>query len=192
MEVQMTDTVIDTEEVEEAEKARVIQVEAALEAQGLPTSEPVPEDYFGFEEIHRVALPDGISWVEHKTLNEGQRRKFLNDTNRGVRIKKASGDAEMNFAPGTEKAALLGVAIVNWNLYRKGATVSFTKNELDKFLQMAPPRIVDIIHKDIVKKNSWLMTEMSVEDIDKEIESLHELRAVKVAEEEGKDVSSGT
>lgn len=188
----MTDTAIDVEEAEAAEEARVIQVEAALVEQGLPTSEPVPEDYFGFEEIHRVMLPDGISWVEHKTLNEGQRRKFLNATNRGVRIKKGSGDAEMNFAPGTEKAALLNTAIVNWQMYRKGATVSFTPREKDNFLEQAPPRIIDIIHKDIVKKNSWLMTEMSIEDIDKEIESLQELRQVKVDEEEGKDVSSAT
>lgn len=188
----MTDTVVDVEEAEAAEEARVIQVEAALVEQGLPTSEPIPEDYFGFDEYHRVTLPDKISWVEHKTLNEGQRRAFLNATNRGVRIKKASGDAEMQFAPGTEKQALLKVAIVNWNLTRKGVTVSFNSSELGKFLDNANPKIIDIIHKEIVKVNSWLLTEMSIEDIDREIESLQELRAVKVAEEEGKDVSSGT
>lgn len=186
----MTDTVADERAAEDRETARVASIEAGMVKAGIPIDEPSPVDYFAFDQTLRVLLPDGVSWVEHKVLNEGQRRKYLNETNRNVRFKKATGDAEMNLAPGTEKAALLEVALINWNLIKDGISTPFRIDTLRNFLNVANPKIIDIIHKEIVKANSWLMAEMSLEDIDREIAALQEMRVTKVAEEEGKDVSS--
>lgn len=149
-------------------------------------SESIQVDYFGFEERHRCYLPDGTSFIEHKTLTEGDRRKYLNKTNRDVRVAKGSGDAIIKMAPGDERAELLKAAITGWNLVRNGEPVGFNVPNLEKFLAAANPRIVDLIEKDIRKHNPWLLAEMTIEDIDREIANLTELRETVEREQEGK------
>jgi hypothetical protein len=162
------------------------------EVKELPTNPAPPvdvaqDDYFGFAETHRVQLPDGKSYIEHATLNEGARRKYLNATNRDVRIERGKGDAHINMAPGDERRSLLETAITGWNLVRDGKPVPFDKGNLQKFLDTANPKIIDIIEKDVRLKNPWLLNEMTVEDIDREIEALQEMRATVERESEGKD-----
>lgn len=168
------------------------QVEAAMEAAGVSSTISAQQDYFGFEEIHTVYLPDGVSYVQHQTLNEGARRKYLNAVNRDVRVSKATGDAILSMKSGEENHALLDAAIIGWNLTRGGQPVPFSKGSpgstLAQFLNTTNPRIVDIILKDVRKKNPWLMAELSVEEIDKEIEALQEMREERIKEEEGKSV----
>lgn len=175
----------DNDEVAQAE-ARAAAIEANMIAEGLPTREPIAVDYFGFDETHRVMLPDGVSWIDHKVLTEGARRKYLNKVNRDVRIQKASGDAIMRIATGDEKAALLSSAICGWNLSRGGQPVPFNDRNLSEFLDKASPKIIDLIHKDIAVHNNWLNADVTIEDIDKEIAELQELRQRKLDEEQGK------
>jgi hypothetical protein len=168
----------------------VASAEQAMRDNGMPTHEVVAEDYFGFDETHIVKLPDGVSFVEHKTLSEGKRRKYLNGMNRDVVIQKATGDARMSMAPGDERYSLLKSAITGWNLKRRNnrgelEDVSFTPGNLEKFLESAPPRVIDLIDKEVRKVNAWLIEDMSVEDIDKEIKTLEELRETKLAQESG-------
>lgn len=162
-------------------------IEAEMRAQGVSTETGVPVDYFDFEEVNRTWLPDGVQWVEHRSLNEGERRKYLNKTNRELKVQRATGDAVMRMAPGDERKALLESAIVGWNLYRKGEPVAFNKAILQQWLETGPPKIIDLVEKDIRKANSWLQADMSVEDLDREIAALQELRDQKLKEEEGKD-----
>jgi hypothetical protein len=169
--------------------AKGIAVEKAMEADGVAAFDNVQADYFGFEETHTVYLPDGKSWISHQTLNEGQRRKYLNAVNRDVRVSKATGDAILSMKSGEENHALLVAAITGWNLTRGGQPVPFSSGSpganLEQFLDKADPRIIDLILKDIRRKNSWLLAEMTVEEIDKEIEALNEMRETKVKEEAG-------
>lgn len=169
---------------DEIAAAREAAVEKGLKAAGQPIDDAVQEDYFGFDEVHRVPLPDGVSFVEHKSLTEGARRKYLNGVNREVRIKRASGDATLSTSPGDERLSLLKAAVVGWNLTRSGQAVEFTLRNLEDFLDKASPKIVDLIEKDVRLKNPWLLAEMTVEDIDTEIEALQEMRAEKVKEGE--------
>lgn len=168
---------------------RVVAMEANMAAQGVATTEKVQADYFGFGEFHSVTLPDGISYIQHKTLNEGDRRKYLNSVNRDVKFQKATGDAIMRIASGDEKQALLRSAIVGWNLSRGGQPVPFNDRTLAEFLEKASPKIIDIIHKDVQRANDWLAADVTVDDIDKEIAELQELRAKKLDEEQGKAAS---
>lgn len=168
---------------------RQAQIEQAMKDEGVNPFDKVQEDYFGFDESQRIMLPDGVSWVEQKVFNEGQRRKYLNTVNRDVRIAKGSGDAIMKMAPGDERKQLLMAAIVDWNMKRNGEPIPFSTRNLEQFLDVAPPRIVDLIEKEVRKANSWLQADMSVEDIDREIASLEEIRKVKIEEEEGKATS---
>lgn len=165
--------------------AAVAAAEADMRAQGIPTHESVQADYFGFEDVSRIMLPDGISYIEHSVLNEGQRRQYLNGINRDVVIQKATGDARVAMRPGDERHSLLKVAICGWNLVKAGQPVPFNKGNLEKFLNDASPKIIDLIDKEVRKANAWLIEDMSVEDIDKEIETLQELREKKLEEESG-------
>lgn len=174
---------------DEAEQRRVESAEARMREQGVATETPVQVDYFGFEELHTITLPDGKSTITHQALNEGQRRKYQNALNRDVRIAKSSGDAILRIAAGEEKKELLLAAIVDWTLVRynertkQTEPVPYTDKNLKEFLDKANPKLIDIIEKEVRLKNSWLQSEMSVEEIDKEIETLQELREKKVEEE---------
>lgn len=173
----------------EYDDPKVVAAEVAMRAQGVATTETAQADYFGFEEVLIVKLPDGISWIQHQVLNEGARRKYLNSANRDVKFQKTTGDAIMRMQPGDEKHSLLSQAIVGWNLARGGKPVAFNKAELDKFLEKSSPKIIDLIHKEVVKANPWLLAEMSPADIKTEIERLQEMLAVAEEREAGKAAS---
>ena len=174
---------------EEAERqARTLE---AMREGGVSTDEYNQVDYFGFEEIHRVLLPDGKSYVEHQTLNEGARRKYMNRVNREVRLQKG-GDAYMKMATGDERHALLQESIIGWNLVTADRTgelkpLQFTAANVAKFLERARPSDIDLVEKDVRDKNSWLVGDVTIEDIDTQIQELTEMRAKKVEEAEGKE-----
>jgi len=181
----------DDKAMAEAERERQERTMQAMKDAGVSTEEHIQVDYFGFDETHRVMLPDGRSYIEHKTLTEGARRKYMNSVNREVRLQK-SGDAFMKMATGDERHALLESAICGWNLVKadKGGEVkplSFSPGALKSFLDAAPPGVIDLIEKDIRDKNPWLVGDVTIEDIDEQIAELNELREKKVLEAEGKE-----
>lgn len=169
-------------------------VEEAMEREGVSSSTPVQVDYFAFGETHRVTLPDGVSWVEHSTLNEGGRRRYMNAMNREVTIGRQTGDMKMKMATGDELHVLLEEAIVGWNLTKGGQPISFSKGSpgstLSQFLASASPTIVDLIAKDVRKHNPWLLADVTVDGIDEQIAELQETRARLVREQEGNGTSS--
>jgi hypothetical protein len=173
----------------DTDDARTQAMEANMIAKGEPTTEPVEVDYFAFAEEHRVMLPDGVQWVDHKELNEGDRRQYMKATNRDVKLQRATGDAYLRMAAGEDRAALLKAAIVGWNIKRNGKALLFSKTAVDDVLNAFPPKIIDLIHRDILKHNTWLMAEATVEDIDREIEALQEQRIQLIETQAGKDGS---
>lgn len=179
-------------EDDQTEQDRNERTNQAMRDAGVATETMVQVDYFGFDETFRVDLPDGQSWIEHQVLNEGARRKYMNETNREVRLQK-TGDAFMKMATGDERHALLESSIVGWNLVRSDKKdgeikpLVFNPTNLRNFLTAAPPTIVDLIEKDIRDRNPWLVGDVTIEDIDQQIEELNELRDKKVAEAEGKE-----
>jgi len=171
------------------EARRAAQVEDAMRAQGVPVEERVQEDYFGFEDIRNVFLPDGISFISHRVMNEGKRRQYLKMVNRDIRVQR-TGDAYLKSSPGEDRYALLRTAICGWNLQRNGVPVPFSERSLNDWLEVANPRIVELVEKDIRMSNPWLLQDLSLEDIDNEIKNLQDLRERKVEEEEGNAGSS--
>lgn len=160
-------------------------MEAKMAAEGADVEETVQADYFGFEETKTVVLPDGNSWVEFKVMNEGQRRKYLNEQNKGIRINRATNDATIDTAPGDERWSLLRNTVIDWNLMRSGQKVPFSRANLEQFLEKADPRVVDVIEQEVRLAHPWLLQEMTVEDIDKEIENLEKMRKVALEREQG-------
>jgi hypothetical protein len=157
----------------------------------LPTGDPSQqEDYFGFDDSRKFVFPDGKSYIEFKILNEGDRRRFQNSTASDVRLDRSTGNATVRTAAGDQRYELLMAAIVDWNLVRNGGLIPCTKENKGKFLTAANPRIIDSLEKAVRLANPWLLSDMTVEDIDKEIESLQELRAKVEEEEAGKGASN--
>lgn len=159
------------------------------EAQSTASEAPVQKDYFGFGAEKEFIFPDKVSLVAYRVMNEGQRKKFQSLTQRDMVLERKSGDARVGIDPAAERHALLTTAIVGWNLVRGGRKVDFTPSNLRDFLELSDPTLIDEIEKAIRKANPWLVGELSVEDIDKEIDNLTELRKEAVKRELGEAAS---
>lgn len=156
-----------------------------------PTEDRVRADYFGASRTFVVALPDGESSITHRTLMEGEKRKYMNAVNRGLTLNRKTQDAKVSLAPGDDRLELFKLAIVDWDLFKEGKPFPFSQNALrNNALDNLPPEILDIVEADIRKHNTWLLDDISIEDIEEEIKNLTELRDKKVEEEEGKAGSS--
>lgn len=173
----------------ELDDDRTKAMQANMEAKGESTTEPIPVDYFGFDVEHKVMLPDGVQWVMHKEMNEGDRRNYLKLVNRDVKVQRATGDAFLKMAQGEDRVQLLKTAITDWYLIQKGKPFAFSKTNVDTVLTTFPPKVIDLVHRDIIKHNDWLMGETTIEDLDREINALQEQREQLIAETAGKDAS---
>jgi hypothetical protein len=159
---------------------------------GLDTGE-LYVDYWGTDEIHRHLLPDGKQWFEFKIMDEGARTRFQKLTNNDLTVMRDN-TAKVKMDPAQERHTLIKESVVNWNLFAKDASghqgpVLFNKHMLEKWLEKAPPKIVDELEFAIRKANPWMQADMSVEEIDKEIQRLYDLRKDVLARESGEDTS---
>lgn len=158
----------------------------------------VYEDYFGFGETEKWFFPDKKQYIEFQVMNEGQRREFQKKTNRDITFNRASNDAKIKADPAEERHALITTSVTGWNLRRRTSKgleeVRFSKGspgaELEKFLAVANPKLVDDLEFAIRKANPWMQAEMSVEEIDKEMARLNDLREQVLEREKGEGSSS--
>src|SRR6478609_2370349 len=152
---------------------------------------PQQEDYFGFQATERFTFPDGLSWIEFEKMNEGKKAQFQKSSSRDLVLERQSGNARMKVDPGGDRHALILECCVDWNLKRgpQREPILFSERNLREFLALANPQIVEDLEKAIRKFNPWLMAEMTVEDIDREIDNLKEMREIAEARELGKSSS---
>ena len=151
---------------------------------------PAPVDYFGFAEERRYTFPDGQQYITFSVMNEGAKARFQKMTQRDLVLERQSGNARMKMDPGAERHELILASVTDWHLFRQGIPVPFSTRALKDFLDLANPKLVEDLEKEIRKANPWLMAEMTVEDIDREIENLQEMRAAAVERERGEAFSS--
>lgn len=162
------------------------QILADMEAAGVSTTQPVQADYFAFERTDRFMMPDGVSYLELRAMNEGARRDYMNKVNSEVTLQRQTGNAQVKMQTGEERHTLFVKSIVGWNLMSGGKPVPFDRN-LEKFLTALDPVIADKIDKKIRELNPWLISDLSLEDIDRQIEELQQTRVQRVKQLEGKD-----
>lgn len=151
---------------------------------------PVQQDYFGFSEAHVYTLPDGVSWIQIESMNEGQKSEFQKLTSRDLLLDRASGNARVKADIAGERHALIKTCVKNWNMVRGGVPLAFSRKALSDFLELANPKIIEDLETEIRKANPWLLAEMSVADIDREIENLTEMRKIAQEREQGEASSS--
>ena len=148
-----------------------------------------PMDYFGFQANERFTLPDGQQYIEFSIMNEGAKARFQKLTTRDLIVQRG-GDARMKMDPAQERHELIRSSVTGWNLYRGGQPIPYSERNLKDFLELANPVLVEDLEKAIRKANPWLLAEMKVEDIDREIENLQEMRKVAEERERGEGSSS--
>jgi hypothetical protein len=146
-------------------------------------------DYFGFERTEKFVLPDGISYIEIKAMNEGAKARYQRDTTRPIVIEKG-GNASTRIDPAATRHALIEHSVVGWNLTRGGKPFGFSPRFLRDFLETADPKIVEDLELAIRKLNPWLNDDLTVEEIDKEIDRLKELREAARERELGEGSSA--
>lgn len=158
-------------------------------------------DFFDTDETYDVFLVNPKTgrttdqYVTCKIFNEGDRRKWQSAGTKDVRVDKVKGDAYFKVNTPEERKALLDIAIVDWNLRsrRKGedglTPIPFNPANKTKFLTETSPSVIDQIEKEIRKHEPWLMDNMKVEDIDRQIMDLQELKEDLVRREAGKGTS---
>jgi hypothetical protein len=143
------------------------------------------EDYFGFDEFHEFTFPDGKTWIKFKVMSEGDRAKFQRMTNKDIKITRGTGDASINADVAAERHELIKTSVVDWNLCKRNSQgvmepVPFTKSagklNLEAWLSQANPKLVDDLELAIRQANPWMQADMTVDEIDKEIVRLNELR----------------
>ena len=183
----MTDVFTSTGDLTPEEQARrEAHARVAMEQSGERMETYVEPDFFGEDDIYTVPLPGSQSqYVVIKALNEGERRKYLDRTNRDVKMDR-TGNATLRTTPGSDRYELLKIAIVDYNLkvgdgYKNLANGG--NGLLEKFLTQSRPTVIDEIVREVNKRNPWLLAEMSVEDIEREISNLQEMLEEKKKQE---------
>lgn len=146
-------------------------------------------DYFSFFERKKIILPDGVSWIEIEALNEGAKAQFQKSTSRDILMDRG-GNSRVKMDQASERHQLIKTSVKDWSLRRGREAVPFTPRELDQFLAIANPKIVELIEVEIRKLNPWLMADLSVKDIDEQIEQLQDMRKIAEEREAGEAASS--
>lgn len=169
--------------------------EAAARADGVTLEEEVFVDYFGFTDQQKHFLPDGKQFFLLQRMNEGQKARYQREIRSDITIQRSTGDAKMKTDPASERHALIKACVINWNLRTRDPhtrdivevpfTLSAGKINLESWLSVADPKIVEDLEKACRKLNPWLLADMSVEDIDREIDSLREMREEALKREAG-------
>lgn len=158
------------------------------------------ENYYSFDETETWFFPDNKQWIQFRKLTEGDRAKYLKATRSDVHLNQKSGEARIPFDQSADRKELLLHSIVDWYIVMftsgRPQLVAFNPGKspggvLAQWIDRANPAVLAQLEKAIRKANPWLLNEMSVEQIDKEIADLQELRVV-AEKREAEEGNSGS
>lgn len=150
----------------------------------------VQQDYFGFAATDKYVFPDGITYIDLKVMNEGTKSEFQKRTQRDVVLEKGSGNARFRMDPAEERHELIRKCATGWNLVRGGVLTPFTERNLNDWLKLTDPELVEQVEKKIRKMNPWLQGEMTSDDIRQQIKELEEQLEIALEREQEKAGSS--
>lgn len=158
------------------------------------------EDYWGVQETFKFNLPDGKQYFEVKPMDEGAKTRFQKMTNKGIRMNQRTQDATIDVDPADERHTLIKESVISWRIMQKDADGSYSeypspvadaqrKRALEQMLEKFNPKVVQDLEFFIRTKNPWMQADMDVEEIDKELDRLNELRK-QVKEQQAGETSS--
>jgi len=152
-------------------------------------------DYWGTESFSQWYLPDGVQYFKFKIMNEGEKVQFEKLTNNDLIVNRDQ-SARVKVDPSEARHAIIKTSVTDWHLFAPDASgvmgeAAFSKQLLTKWLQVADPKLVEDLEFAIRMANPWMQSEMSVDEIDKEIDRLHDVRKQLVERQAG-EASSAT
>lgn len=144
------------------------------------------QDFFsGFGASEKFYLPDGKQYIEFDVMNEGQRSRYQRDTRAPIEIDRRSDKASMIPDQARDRHSLIKYSVTNWYMLtrdqktRQIVPVPFSSANLKNWLEVANPKIIEDLGAAIRKANTWMLEDLSIEDIDKQIEELEEMKRDK-------------
>jgi hypothetical protein len=151
------------------------------------------DDYWGVDETHRFDFPDGKQWIEFRIMDEGAKSRFQKLTNQDLTIDR-NNTAKVRMDPANERHTLITESVIGWNMIRKvngrPEPVAFSKQLLNKWLEVGPPKVIEDLEHAIRMANPWMQAEMTVELIDEQIDRLQEQRRAIIDREAGEGSSA--
>lgn len=159
-----------------------------------PSEQKVFANYWGTDERYKWYFPDGEQYIEFKVMDEGDRTNFQKLTNQDLTIRQGN-EAKMKMDPAGERHTLIKTSVIGWHLYAPDqktgemGEASYAKPLLEKWLAHADPKLVDALELEIRRKNPWMQTDMTVEQVDEELDRLQDLRR-EIVEREAGEASS--
>lgn len=142
------------------------------------------DSYWGTDETTKFYFPDGKQFLVIRLMAEGERAKFEKDNNQDLRVTR-DGETTIKIDPGRSRQALIVAAVGDWLLVKDGRPFKFSEPHLIQWIQQANPKLIDKLEKAIRDFNEWLKQDLTVEEIDKEIENLGKEREAAVRREAG-------
>lgn len=146
-------------------------------------------EYWGTDDVRKWYFPDNKQYIEFKVMDEGQRAKFQRTSNQDLTINRDQ-TARVRMDAAGERHNLIKTSVVDWFLYKDGRPFKFDASKLEQWLSKADPKLVDDLEFTIRLANPWLQSEMSVEEIKKEIVRNEELLAQAIEREAGEGSST--
>lgn len=145
--------------------------EMTVEAQALSQ----PKCYFGTSDKFKFTLPDGVSWIEHKKLNEGERKRYQDSSTMTQTGRPGGDEVTIKVRMGTERHILLEMAITDFYLFdENGNQVPYNDRSKKDYLDKLDPDIIDALEADIREHNKWLLGMATIEAVENEILRLEE------------------
>ena len=155
---------------------------------------PAYQDFFSpFVGYGVYTLPDGLQTITFKIMSEGERMEYQRKTNRPINIDRKNDTASIKPDLAQDRYELIRTSVTDWTLVRRDPDsgewlpVVFTKANLDNWIKSSNPKIISALEKEVQKANPWMQAEMSIEDIQAEIDSLQELLTQRLNEEAEKN-----
>lgn len=136
-----------------------------------------PINLFGFgTQTKHYYFPDDVQYIEYKVMNSGMRDEYEKRTSREVRIQNVSKDMKLRLDPAADRAAILEVSIVGWNILQEDGVTSlpFSKSALRDFLKAIDPSYTVELEMQIRKDNPWLMGDTDLTDLYEQRDALEE------------------
>lgn len=187
----------------EAPVATVPQPTSLPEAAPQPVPDVTAEygNYWGTEEEFTYYLPDGKQFFTIKPLDEGGKVLFQKMTNKGIRVNQRTQDAHLDIDPASERHTLIKNSVINYQLMvpvidpatkqiTGWSNHPYSKRGLEQWLDKANPKVVQDLEFFIRKQNPWMQENMTVEEIDTEIDRLIELKKAAQEREAGEAASA--
>lgn len=168
-------------------------------ASGHAVEDKVEYDFFGFAAEERWYFPGQDSVPEEERqyfivakMNEGKKAEFQSKTTNDVRIQRTTGDARFRMDPSTERHTLITLSVTGARVKLRNKSTNELewhngdhRQLLKRWLDNGNPDHVQKLEQFIRNLNPWMTTEMDVEEIDKEIERLEELKKERKEAETG-------